>query len=92
MNEAGRCPVCQARFRGAGICSRCGADLGRLMVLAAQAWWLREAARRAVEAADFERASALATSAQQAQSTEAGEVLRRLSQWLAAGPYSHRCC
>ena len=92
MNEAGRCPVCQARFRGAGICSRCGADLGRLMVLAAEAWLLREAARRAVAAADFERASALAASAQQTQSTQAGEVLRRLGEWLAADRYSHRCC
>jgi hypothetical protein len=62
------------------------------MVLAAEAWLLREAARRAVAAADFERASALAASAQQTQSTQAGEVLRRLGEWLAADRYSHRCC
>jgi len=28
-----RCPVCQARFRRARVCSRCGADLEPLMRL-----------------------------------------------------------
>ena len=45
LAEANRCPVCRARFRGVAVCSRCGADLARLMLLAAEAWRLREAAR-----------------------------------------------
>jgi len=80
--EANRCPVCQARFRGAAVCSRCGADLARLMLLAAEAWRLRESAREAIAAGDFERASELAGGAQELQATPAGESLLRLSAWL----------
>jgi hypothetical protein len=73
-----RCPVCQARFRGARICSRCGADLEPLMLLALKAWQLRQAARQALAAGDMERALGLATEAQSIQSTESGEKLRLL--------------
>jgi hypothetical protein len=59
-----RCPVCQARFRGARICSRCGADLEPLMLLAVKAWQLRQAARQALDAGDVQRALALAIEAQ----------------------------
>ena len=45
-----RCPVCQARFRGARICSRCGAGLEPLMLLSVEAWQLRQAARQALHA------------------------------------------
>jgi phage shock protein A len=83
LNEGGRCPVCQARFRGASICSRCGADLSRLMRLAAEAWRLREAARTALQAGEFGLCCELATRAQEMQSTRAGEALRRLGEWLA---------
>ena len=82
LAEANRCPVCMARFRGAAVCSRCGADLARLMLLAAQAWRLREAARGAIVAGDFERAFKLAGSAQEMQATPAGEALLRLGAWL----------
>lgn len=51
-----RCPVCQARFRGSRICSRCGADLEPLMVLTVKAWQLRQAARQALDAGDAGRA------------------------------------
>ena len=78
-----RCPVCQARFRGARICSRCGADLGPLMLLAVQAWQLRQAARLALDAGEVERALALASEAQGIQSTGSGEALRLLGAWLA---------
>jgi hypothetical protein len=79
-----RCPVCQARFRGARICSRCGADLEPLMMLAVQAWQLRQAARQALEAGDVERALGLATQAQGIQDTGSGEALRLLGAWLQA--------
>jgi predicted amidophosphoribosyltransferase len=84
LSVANQCPVCQARFRGAAICSRCGADLGRLMHLAAQAWWLREAARAAITAREFGRVVELAAKAQEVQSTPAGEALLRLGYWLQA--------
>lgn len=79
------CPVCQARFRGARICSRCGADLEPLMALAVTAWQLRQAARQALDAGDVERAMTLATEAQGVQGTESGEALRLLCAWLKNG-------
>jgi hypothetical protein len=79
-----RCPVCQARFRGARICSRCGADLGPLMLLSVQAWQLRQAARQALDAGDVQRALALAGEAQGIQGTGSGEALRLLGAWLQA--------
>jgi len=79
-----RCPVCQARFRSARICSRCGADLGPLMLLAVQAWQLRQAARQALHAGDVQRALALASEAQGIQGTGSGESLRLLGAWLLA--------
>jgi IS5 family transposase len=79
-----RCPVCQARFRGARICSRCGADLGPLMLLAVEAWQLRQAARQALDAGDVERALALAGEAEGIQGTGSGEALRLLGAWLLA--------
>jgi len=82
LAEAGRCPVCQARFRGAAVCSRCGADLARLMRIAAEAWSLREAARRAILAGEFGLAFKLAGSAQGTQATPAGEALLKLGAWL----------
>lgn len=77
-----RCPVCQARFRGARICSRCGADLEPLMLLAVKAWQLRQAARQALDNGDVERALGLASEAQGIQGTESGEALRLLGAWL----------
>ena len=82
MNEANSCPVCRARFRGATSCSRCGADLTRLMHLSAEAWRLREAARVSMATGDFGRGFELAAQANGAQRTEAGEDLLHLCQWL----------
>lgn len=81
-----RCPVCQARFRGARECSRCGANLEPLMLLAVQAWKLRESARSALAAGGYEQALALARAAQAAQATPIGEFLRALSAWLENSP------
>ena len=90
MNETNRCPACQARFRSAATCSRCGADLGRLMLLAVEAWRLREAARTALVAGEFARGFDLAARAQELQSTRAGESLQTLGKWLAAEPGARR--
>ena len=80
-----RCPVCQARFRGARICSRCGAELEPLMVLAVEAWQLRQAARQALNAGDVERALGLAIEAQGSQNTESGESLLLLLLMVRSG-------
>lgn len=82
MTEAYSCPACQARFRGAANCSRCGADLARLMHLSAEAWRLREAARASIGTGDFARGFELAAQANGTQRTEAGEALLLLCQWL----------
>jgi hypothetical protein len=76
------CPVCHARFRGATECSRCGADLGMIMGLAAGAWRLREAARQAIAEGDATRARALASQAQEICRTQAGRDLEMVSSWL----------
>jgi hypothetical protein len=77
------CPVCQARFRGSQVCSRCGADLGPLMRLAVKAWHLRQGARQALDAGALERALGLASEAQQVHRTPGGEALRVLIAWLS---------
>jgi hypothetical protein len=84
LTEAGRCPVCLARFRGARVCSRCGADLEPLMILAVKSWGLRAAARAAIGAGQFEQALDLAMQAQEAQRTPAGEALRVVSELLGS--------
>ena len=77
-----RCPVCNARFRGARNCSRCGAGLEPLMLLTVKAWQLRQAARQALDAGDLERANQFAVEAQGIQSTGSGEAMRLLGAWL----------
>ena len=77
-----RCPVCQARFRGSRLCSRCGADLEPLMRLTVRAWQLRQAARQAFDTGDVGRALGLASEAEGTQNTERGEALRLLAAWL----------
>jgi hypothetical protein len=77
-----KCPVCQARFRGSRICSRCGADLEPLMRLAVKAWQLRQASRQALDAGDIQRGLSLAMEAQGTQYTGSGEALRLLGVWL----------
>jgi predicted amidophosphoribosyltransferase len=76
LNQEHRCPVCQARWRGSRDCSRCGADLTPLMILSAQSWSLREAARTAIGAGQFERAFGLVAKAQETHRTPVGEALR----------------
>ena len=77
------CPVCQARFRSSTECSRCGADLGRIMGLAAGAWRMREAARQAIAEGEAARARALAAQAQEICWTTVGRDLEMVSACLA---------
>ena len=84
MNTPSQCPVCRARFRATRLCSRCGADLTPIMLIAAKAWRLREIARQSLSAGEFDRAYEQALAAQNLQFTESGESLRLLAQWLSA--------
>jgi hypothetical protein len=77
------CPVCKARFRGAAECSRCGADLTALMLLVAQAYALREAARHALRSGDARNALASARAAQGLHSTAEGDLLQFVCGVLA---------
>jgi hypothetical protein len=52
------------------------------MLLAAEAWRLREAARGAIAAGEFQRAFELARGAQETQATPGGQALLRLGAWL----------
>ena len=82
MNAPHQCPVCRARFRGGRLCSRCGADLLPVMLLAAKAWQLREKARLSLKSGEFDRALEFALAAQKLQFTPQGESLRVLSAWF----------
>jgi hypothetical protein len=69
------CPVCRARFRGSSQCSRCGAGLAALMLLAAHAYVMRQAARKSLRQGDWQAALASAQAAQRLHSTADGRLL-----------------
>ncbi len=78
------CPVCRARFRGAETCSRCGADLGPLLVLTAHAYRLRQSARESLRQNDFSQALDCAEEAERLRSTPHGALLRAVCACLAS--------
>jgi hypothetical protein len=69
------CPVCRARFRGSSLCSRCGADLSALMLLAAHAYVLRQSARQSLRQGDYRAALASSQAAQRLHATSKGSLL-----------------
>ena len=69
------CPVCRARFRGSSLCSRCGADLTALMLLAAHAYVLRQSARQSLRQGDCRAALACSQAAQRLHATAEGSLL-----------------
>ncbi len=83
MKEDLRCPVCQARFRASAECSRCGADLTALMLLAAHAYLLRQTARQSLMQRDCQTALASVQVAQHLHSTEEGSLLRSICVLVA---------
>jgi hypothetical protein len=74
--RAAVCPVCRARFRGMTTCSRCGADLTLLTLLAARAYRLRQQARQALRVGDGASALACVEQAQSLRATLEGSLLR----------------
>jgi len=69
------CPVCQARFRGSAQCSRCGADLSALMLLAAHAFLLRQRARQSLKLGNCQAALESIQAAERLHSTPEGRLL-----------------
>jgi predicted amidophosphoribosyltransferase len=72
------CPVCRARFRGSSLCSRCGADLTALMLLAAHAYVLRQSGRQSLRQGDYRGALACSQAAQRLHATPEGNLLSLL--------------
>jgi hypothetical protein len=52
------------------------------MLLAAKSWRLRQSARLALEAGDWERALTAATASEKAHHTRTGAFLRVFAAWL----------
>ena len=77
-----RCPVCKARFRGQRQCSRCGADLSRLMLVLARAYALRRQAKRALLEARYGAACELAGKAQSLHHTVLGQKMLVVARTL----------
>jgi len=75
ISRPSSCPVCRARFRGSSLCSRCGADLTALMLLAAHAYVLRQSARQSLRQGDCRAALASSQAAQRLHSTSEGSLL-----------------
>lgn len=80
LPEGLRCPVCRAPFRGTGDCSRCGADLRRLMRLVLWAHAARQAARQALRHGAVELAEAHLRRAQYWHPTPTGARLLELTR------------
>jgi len=78
-----RCPVCKASFRSQTTCSRCGADLSRLMRLVAGAYHLRTRARQALAQHRYQEAHELAQQAEVLHSTSLGRKLALTSGAMA---------
>jgi hypothetical protein len=87
LRSPAACPVCRARFRGSSRCSRCGADLTTVMLLAAHAYVLRQSARQSLAQGDCRAALASAQAAQRLHSTAEGSLLRVICT-LATNPLS----
>ena len=83
-NASSRCPVCRAKFRGTRQCSRCGADISRLMILSVSAQHCRTNARKSLLSLEFEKAHVLAAAAQKKHATDKGRKLLLLTSWLNA--------
>ncbi len=74
------CPVCNASFRGSLLCSRCGADLSKLMSIAVRQSKLRKDAAASLAEGNPEKALASARKAQYLMRNQAGKKIMRLAQ------------
>ena len=77
-----QCPVCKARFRAQRQCSRCGADLSRLMLVVARAYQLRCQAGQALREARYRTAYELGAEAQNLHHTALGQKMMLVARVL----------
>jgi len=82
MHTLPQCPVCKARFRGNKTCPRCGADLSRIMLVAACAQRLRGQARQALCEGRYGDAHRLAGAAQNWHGTLLGHKIVQMARLL----------
>jgi len=79
-----QCPVCGANFGGESRCTGCGADLSRLMEIAAKSLHLRQQARQALRRRQYSEAYRLSSRAQDLQQTSIGRRLVHTAQIMDA--------
>jgi hypothetical protein len=79
-----QCPVCHTDFGDVVRCTGCGADLSKLMEIAARALHLRQQARQALRSARYGQAYKLSVQAQNLQDTALGQKLLRTTQLMDA--------
>jgi len=79
-----QCPVCAVNFGGESRCTGCGADLSRLMEIAAKSLHLRQQARQALRERQYSKARQLSTRAQDLHQTSTGQKLLHTAQLMDA--------
>ncbi len=79
-----QCPVCRASFSGESHCAGCGADLSKLMEIAAKSLYLRQQARQALRRRQYSKARQLSSRAQDLHQTSIGKKLLHTAQLMDA--------
>lgn len=79
-----QCPVCGVNFGTESRCAGCGADLSRLMEVAAKSLHLRQQARQALRNQQYSEAHQLSLRALGLQQTPAGRTLVHTAQIMDA--------
>lgn len=79
-----QCPVCGVGFGAESHCTGCGADLSRLIDIAARSLHLRQQARQALRKQQYSEACQFSTQAQDLQQTSVGRTLLHTAQIMDA--------
>jgi hypothetical protein len=79
-----QCPACGANFGAKSRCTGCGADLSRLMDIAARSLRLRQQTRQALRRHQYSEAYQLSTQAQDLHETSVGRTLLLTAQIMNA--------
>jgi hypothetical protein len=87
LSDPARCPVCRARFAGVATCTRCGADLTKIMLLLAESHRLREEARGALRRSELELALGYVREAQALAASEVGARLEAVIGWWSSASH-----
>ena len=79
-----QCPVCHTDLGGDVRCTGCGADLSKLMEIAARSLHLRQQARQALHSGRYREAYRFSAQAQKLQHTAIGQKLLHTTQLMDA--------